>query len=68
MAQVMVKGVTTQKSTPLESAAYARDRLTYLAPEHKRFEFPHIYKVGISQELLNLRAGLVEEFQRRSTQ
>ena len=68
MQQVMVQGVTTLKSAPLESAAYVRDRLTYLAPEHKRFEFPHIYKVGISQELLNLRARLVEEFQQRSTQ
>jgi nicotinate phosphoribosyltransferase len=64
MKKVMVQGKATSTSTPRESAAYAQERLSHLAPEHKRFEFPHIYKVGISQELLNLRARLVEEFQR----
>jgi nicotinate phosphoribosyltransferase len=67
MHTVMVRGTATMHSTPRESAAYAQERLTHLAPEHKRFEFPHIYKVGISQELLNLRASLVEGFQRRSS-
>jgi nicotinate phosphoribosyltransferase len=67
MQTVMVQGIATVKSTPRESAAYAQERLTHLAPEHKRFEFPHIYKVGISQELLNLRAKLVEGFQSRNT-
>ena len=66
MQTVMVRGVAAIKSTPRESAAYAQERLTHLAPEHKRFEFPHIYKVGISQELLNLRARLVEGFQKRN--
>jgi nicotinate phosphoribosyltransferase len=66
MRPVMVNGRATVKSTPQESAAYVRGRLAHLAPEHKRFEFPHIYKVGISQELLNLRMRLVEEFQKGS--
>lgn len=64
MQKVMVQGIASVKSTPRESADYAHDRLAHLAPEHRRFEFPHIYKVGISQELLNLRTKLVEEFQR----
>jgi nicotinate phosphoribosyltransferase len=63
MRQHMINGTTTIKSTPRESAKYAQERLKHLAPEHKRFEFPHIYKVGISQDLLNLRTRLVEEFQ-----
>jgi nicotinate phosphoribosyltransferase len=63
MQKVMIGGKTVAKSTPQESALYAKERLTHLAPEHMRFEFPHIYKVGISHNLLALRAKLVEEFQ-----
>jgi nicotinate phosphoribosyltransferase len=66
MRRVMEGGKTIVRSTPQESARYAKERLSHLASEHKRFEFPHIYKVGISQKLLNLRARLVEEFQQRS--
>lgn len=40
------------------SALYARDRLRHLSPEHRRFENPHTYKVGVSQKLLNLREDL----------
>jgi nicotinate phosphoribosyltransferase len=39
-------------------AAYCRERLARLAPEHKRFENPHIYKVGISSRLRDLRNEL----------
>ena len=39
-------------------AAYGRQRLARLAPEHKRFENPHIYKVGISPRLRDLRNEL----------
>ncbi len=63
MLQVMERGRIVRNSTPQESAAYAKERLSHLAPEHKRFEFPHIYKVGISQSLLNLRTRLVQGFQ-----
>ncbi|HEY9487934.1 MAG TPA: nicotinate phosphoribosyltransferase [Chryseosolibacter sp.] len=41
-----------------EIAAYCKDRMNRLAPEHKRFEYPHIYKVGISARLRNLRNEL----------
>ena len=34
------------------------DNLSHLPAEHKRFEFPHIYKVGISQKLMDLRETL----------
>jgi len=38
-----------------ESATYARDRLAKLPIEHHRLEFPHHYKVGISQKLAKMR-------------
>ncbi|MGA3245766.1 MAG: nicotinate phosphoribosyltransferase [Bacteroidota bacterium] len=65
MHKVMEGGKTIVKSTAQESALYARERLSHLAGEHKRFEFPHIYRVGISQKLLSLRARLVEELQQQ---
>lgn len=65
MHKVMENGKALVKHTPAESAAYARERLEHLAPEHKRFEYPHIYKVGITQSLMNLRAKLVDEFQKQ---
>ncbi len=38
-------------------------RLEKLPPEHKRFDFPHIYKVGVSEKLLNLRQNIVKRLQ-----
>ena len=43
-----------------ETADYARERLSRLPPEHRRFENPHIYKVGLSTELADLRARLIQ--------
>jgi nicotinate phosphoribosyltransferase len=63
MHRVMEKGKVLVKSSAQESAAYAKERLTHLPTEHKRFEFPHLYKVGISQKLMELRTKLVDEFQ-----
>jgi nicotinate phosphoribosyltransferase len=57
----------TDGHAPENSARYAKERLARLASEHKRFEFPHTYKVGISQELVKLRSRLIEELQRRYT-
>jgi nicotinate phosphoribosyltransferase len=65
MQKVMEGGKTIHKSSLQESARYAQERLSHLADEHKRFEFPHIYRVGISQKLLSLRARLVEELQQQ---
>jgi len=65
MHRVMEGGKTILNSSVQESARYAQERLSHLAREHKRFEFPHIYRVGISQKLLSLRASLVEGFQRQ---
>ena len=45
-----------------DSARYAQERLSSLAQEHKRFENPHVYKVGISQGLMQLRSKLIDSF------
>jgi nicotinate phosphoribosyltransferase len=42
-------------------AAYSAKRLSLLPAEFKRFENPHIYKVGISRQLLDLRNKLRDE-------
>ncbi|NOX89020.1 MAG: nicotinate phosphoribosyltransferase [Calditrichaeota bacterium] len=51
---------------PFESveviANRVKERLTLLPPEHKRFEFPHIYKVGISKKLMNLRDSIIRHY------
>jgi nicotinate phosphoribosyltransferase len=44
---------------PVEASKYVQKSTALLHPEHKRFEFPHIYKVGISRKLLDLRTSLV---------
>ena len=43
-------------------AEYARSRLAALPEEHKRFENPHVYKVGLSDGLAGLRDSLVRRF------
>jgi nicotinate phosphoribosyltransferase len=47
------------KQSPYAIAGYVKERLDHLSEEHKRFEFPHIYKVGISKRLLDERTALV---------
>lgn len=39
-------------------------RLGQLPDEHKRFHYPHIYKVGISQKLSELRQELLNKLQK----
>jgi len=62
-----------QKSTiiePLASAQqahlYLMSRVSLLPSEHKRFIMPHIYKVGISKELLEARDQLRNKISNRS--
>jgi nicotinate phosphoribosyltransferase len=43
------------------TARYCRDRLDRLPAEYKRFENPHIYKVGLSGELKALRDRLIAQ-------
>lgn len=56
MQQVMVRGEVVMEDRSIsERASFARERLTKLPGEHKRFENPHVYRTGISEELMNLR-------------
>lgn len=60
METVMKRGKAGRGWTIGEAADFARTRLATLAPEHKRFENPHVYKVGISHKLMELRSELIE--------
>jgi len=60
--KVMERGrVIMERKKPAEIAEYVRARLRQLPDEHMRFENPHVYKVGISKKLLDLRSGMVDE-------
>ncbi len=45
--------------TVAETADYARARLARLPAEHRRFDNPHLYKVGISESLMLLRSRCI---------
>jgi nicotinate phosphoribosyltransferase len=63
---VMKKGDTQiELPTPSQSATYAKQQLEKLNPEHKRFDNPHIYKVGISKTLMNLRDELMQSLKQK---
>jgi putative nicotinate phosphoribosyltransferase len=47
-----------------EIAQYSRQRLEKLPEEYKRFDNPHIYKVGISTKLQAERDRLIDEFKK----
>ncbi|MBC9794588.1 nicotinate phosphoribosyltransferase [Sinomicrobium weinanense] len=44
-----------------EIAAAATENLKHLPVEHKRFDFPHVYKVGLSRQIEELRNNLKAE-------
>ncbi len=46
------------------SQAFARERFGLLPDEHKRFANPHVYRVGLSEQLYRLRQTLIEERRR----
>ena len=45
-------------------AAYAKERLALLPEEHKRFNNPHTYKIGISEILHTLRNDLRKHYKK----
>jgi nicotinate phosphoribosyltransferase len=60
--KVMENGRRMEEALPLERiAAHARGRLALLPPEYKRFKFPHLYKVGLSPGLTELRERMRSE-------
>ncbi len=52
---------TLPPRTIKEIAEYNRERIEKLPEEHKRFEFPHIYKVGLSNTLNTKRNNLISQ-------
>lgn len=70
-SEALLKPVVTQ-GKPVEYeldvykiSDYASARLAQLPAEHKRLKNPHEYKVGISQELMELRDGLRQKLKRK---
>ncbi len=62
LLQVMEKGRPVEPQRSVASvAAYAKERLARLPDEYKRFDNPHIYKIGISPKLHELRTSLTIE-------
>ncbi|MEQ9265406.1 MAG: nicotinate phosphoribosyltransferase [Balneolaceae bacterium] len=62
LSPVVVDGkITTKSYTAYECAEYAKSQLQKLNPEHKRFDNPHVYKVGISERLADLRNRLIDK-------
>jgi nicotinate phosphoribosyltransferase len=62
--KVMVNGQSLLNNyEPKDVAVYSKTRLQLLPDEHKRFNNPHIYKVGISEALHQLRNDLRKKYQ-----
>ena len=62
--KVMANGASLLNNyEPKDVAAYSNTRLQLLPDEHKRFNNPHIYKVGISGSLHQLRSDLRKKYQ-----
>jgi nicotinate phosphoribosyltransferase len=61
---LMENGKTIDKShTPFELRERVYKRLERLPEEHQRFDFPHIYKVGITERLSDLRSQIIQQHQ-----
>jgi len=66
LRKVMEKGrIIMDRKKPAEIAEYVNTRLRQLPEEHKRFENPHIYKVGISKKLMDLRSDIIDEIREK---
>jgi nicotinate phosphoribosyltransferase len=63
--KVMENGLRmTHAQTLSQIARFSKERLEMLPVEYKRFDNPHIYKVGISTKLQTARDRLINEFKK----
>jgi nicotinate phosphoribosyltransferase len=63
LEKVMENGKALKKPQSIKSIAdFSKERLEKLPPEFKRFENPHVYKVGISPGLMEMRDTLRKKF------
>ena len=59
---VMENGKRVQKKKEVtEIASYSKQRIGALPEEYRRFDNPHIYKIGLSEKLKGERDKLIEE-------
>lgn len=56
--------ILTEDKSPAEISAYLKQRMAALPAEHTRFISPHLYKVGISKGLLDMKNRLQSEINR----
>jgi len=64
LKKVMEKGKrTTVPKTPADVSDFRAERLGRLPEEYRRFENPHIYKVGMSNRLKQERDQLIKKYQ-----
>ncbi len=62
LQSAMVDGKRTyQKRTVAQIASFSQSRLALLPDEYKRFQNPHIYKIGLSNQLKAQRDQLIKE-------
>lgn len=62
LQEVVVDGVVKLPQKSLnEIHEYLQQRAAFLPDEHKRFISPHIYKVGISKQLMTVRNSLAKQ-------
>jgi len=67
LQKIMSKGKRSGAQSSLqETVAYVQERSGLLPTEYQRFENPHIYKVGISKKLMNLRDDLRHQHKKLS--
>jgi nicotinate phosphoribosyltransferase len=63
LSKIMENGKSLLKNYhPNDIAAFVQKKLQQLPEEHKRFNNPHIYKVGISESLHQLRNDLRRQY------
>lgn len=48
-----------------EIREYSKQQLNLLWPQYKRFEYPHVYKVSLTEELLKLKTELIEKMRNK---
>lgn len=63
--KVMENGeILIESKSVWDIAEYAAERLESLPPEYKRFDNPHIYKIGISRRLKEERENLIKKYKK----
>ena len=63
MHKVMEKGeILAERKTPGEIYEWSKTRLSLLPDEFKRFDYPHVYKIGISRKLKDLKNTLLDKY------